>query len=114
MREEMVTQALAAFNAIREIRSEPIEFRYDERKCEPHWQAAQDALARIAIHPCLPGMWDRLREHDFDLYRAIQVTLPEEIDRLWDDAAPMDGFQKALDRWVDAHHQACDRFKMFI
>ena len=42
--------------------------------------------------------------------RHLDVDLWERIDHLWDEGAPVEVFQSALDQWVKAHAEACSLF----
>ncbi len=88
-------------------------FDYENRHADPYWQAAMDAWRRIAEPACLPGAVRWLEKHQPALYRELMEELPGEIGRSWDARAPLDQFQYVLDRWVDAHREACVAYERF-
>lgn len=89
------------------------EWNYETRWSDPYWQAAMDAWRRIAGHACLPGTMRWLRRANPWLYKRLMEDLPRQIDKLWDAGAPLDQFQDVLDRWVDAHSEACGLREIF-
>ena len=50
------------------------------------------------------------QKHHPDLYYRATRELSSEWERLWNLAAPLDEFQKALDRWVAAHEELIGLF----
>ncbi len=85
-------------------------FDYENRHADPYWQAAMDARRQIADHEYLPGAMQWAEKHHPDRYHRVTSELPAEWERLWDEAAPLDDFQAALDRWVAAHEELIGLF----
>ncbi len=48
--------------------------------------------------------------HPLDRYHRVTSELPAAWGCLWDEAAPLDDFQAALDRWVAAHEELISLF----
>jgi hypothetical protein len=84
---------------------------YSCRRSDPYWQRAQEALRCICRHPYLPGTMRWLERANPWLYRRLHEVLPGQIGRLWDMRAPLDKFQGVLDRWVNAHREACSLYQ---
>ena len=71
-------------------------------------EAALDAICR----PDYPsGMILWLERADPALYHHLTCTLPNWISHLWNEHAPLDEFQVAVDDWRKAHNRACSLFK---
>lgn len=90
---------------------QPEPFDYATRDLDPYWKIAQAALDQIAAILFPEGVWEWLEHHQNALYTELQDSLPAEIDRLWDNSAPLQDFEIVLERWVNAHRDACKIFK---
>jgi hypothetical protein len=80
---------------------------WEERESDPYWMAAHEALTLIDEAAPWPGdlsAW--LALHYPDVHRILFTTLPEEIDRIWNERAGIEPFTAALGRWVQTHHDA--------
>ncbi len=126
MSQEVVRKALNALAAIGAVKRQPSAppqaklaqeeavptycFNFDTRHSDLYWQAAMTAWRQIAALKHLPGgmAWGA-RFHP-DLYRRATRELSAEWERLWDEAAPLDDFQAALDEWVVAHKELIDLY----
>jgi hypothetical protein len=86
----------------------PTASHYGLRWSDPYWLAAlgaQERLGKIDWPPDL-GAWLRLNRPE--MYRRLFVELPEEIDRLWDLRADLEGFRTVLGEWVETHWKALE------
>lgn len=82
----------------------------DTRHTDPYWVRLMAAWRQIAAHEYLPGAMAWTARFHPDLYRRDTSELPAEWERLWDEGAPLDDFQAALDRWVAAHEELIGLF----
>ena len=73
---------------------------------DPYSQLADKALRRICARPYLPGAIQWLKRANPALHRVLTLSIPKQIDALWDAQAPLDYFQAILDFWVDTHADA--------
>ncbi len=78
-------------------------FNFGTRHGDLYWQAAMTAWKQIAALKYLPGGMAWARKHHSDLHRRATRELSAVWVRLWDEAAPLDDFQEALDHRVAAH-----------
>ena len=83
---------------------------FDTRHREAHWRKAMAALRQISAHKYIPGARQWAAKHHPDRYHRVTSELPAEWERLWDEGAPLDEFQAALDRWVAAHEELIGLF----
>ncbi len=67
---------------------------------------ARQALRHICEYSHLPKMMRWLAQASPYFYKQLREMLPAEICQLWDGRAPLEQFQRALDRWVTAHNDA--------
>lgn len=82
-----------------------------EISASPYFQRAEEALHEICNHGhYLTGALCYFRAAHPDRAKQLEADLWQEIDRLWDEGAPIDEFQATLDRWVQLHREACDLF----
>ena len=126
MSQEVVKKALnalAAIGAVKQQSSAPPQakpaeeeavptysFDFDARHSDPYWRKAMDAWRQIAALEYLPGGMQWAQKHHPDLHRRATRELSDEWGRLWDAGAPLDEFQVALDRWVQAHEELIGLF----
>ena len=116
-------EALAAIGALRRQPSAPPQakpvqeeavsaycFDFDTRHTDPYWRKAMAAWKQIAALEHLPGGMAWAQKHHPALYRRATRELSGTWERLWDEAAPLDEFQAALDRWVQAHEELIGLF----
>ncbi len=83
---------------------------FDTRHTDPYWCKVMAAWRQIASHEYLPGAMQWAAKHHPNRYHHVTSELPAEWDRLWDEGAPLDEFQAALDRWVAAHEELLGLF----
>ena len=84
---------------------------------DPFRQRVQAALAQISRPDYPDGMIAWLETGCSDLYRKLtnlSEGYPAQIDRLWAEQAPLDKFQVALDRWLEAHQQVCNLYRSHL
>ncbi len=122
MSEDVVKRALDALAAIGAVRREPYPtnssagptqnetfptyaWDFGDRHTDLYWVRVMAAWRQIASHAYLPGAMAWAARFHPDLYRRVISELPAEWERLWDEGAPLDEFQAALDRWVAAHEE---------
>ncbi len=126
MSEDVVKRALDALAAIGAVKREPYPppqaspaqeepfptycFDFDTRRTDPYWCRLMAAWKQIAAHQYLPGAMRWAEKHDPDRYHRATSELPAAWGCLWDEAAPLDDFQAALDRWVAAHEELISLF----
>ena len=67
---------------------------------------AKQALRHICEYSHLPKMMRWLAQASPYFYKQLREILAAEICQLWDGRAPLEQFQRALDRWVTAHNDA--------
>ena len=79
-------------------------------QCDPYCVRMEAAKKQIATHPFIPGLVRWLQQAKPQLQRKFTISLPREMDRLWDAGAPLDKFQKVLDEWVETHQRAIDAY----
>ena len=83
----------------------------------PYAQRMQAALTQISRPDYPDGMIAWLETGCSDLYRKLtnlSEGYPAQIDRLWREQAPLDKFQGALDRWLEAHQQVCNLYRSHL
>jgi hypothetical protein len=71
----------------------------------------QAALATINRAGCPEGMVVWLDRAHPRLYLELTSRITDEIDRLWNEFAPLDQFQAALDRLVGLHRECCRLYR---
>jgi hypothetical protein len=73
---------------------------------DPYHARVQAALSKInRLYPAGMALW--LEDAHKELYEELISRIPIEIDQLWNESAPLDQFQAALDRWVTLHREGC-------
>lgn len=85
-------------------------FDFESRHSDPFWCKAMAAWKQIASHEYLPGAMQWAQKHHADLYHRLISELPAAWESLWDEGAPLDDFQAALDAWVGAHEELIGLF----
>lgn len=103
-------EALARINALRRGLLPAYSFDFKARHRDAHWHKAMRARRQIASHKYIPGAMQWAQKHHPKLYQRVTSELPAEWERLWDEGAPLDDFQAALDRWVSAHEELIGLF----
>ena len=98
-------EALARINAVNRDPPPPYSFDFDTRHTDPYWRKVMVAWQHITVHKYLPGAMQSAAKHHPDRYHHVTNELPAEWVKLWDEGAPLDAFQAALDRWVYAHEE---------
>ncbi len=81
-----------------------------DRLRDEYWRRATEALGRISRLKHLGQAIQCLERSDPTAHHHLMVVLPDHLDALWASHAPLGQFQEALDRWVDAHRSAVQRF----
>jgi len=86
-----------------------------EIRASPYYRRAEEALREICNHGTDQlGALRYFRAVRPELARQLEVELWQQIEKLWDEDAPVEEFQEALDRWVQLHRDACDLFAQAI
>ena len=127
MSQEVVKKALNALAAIGAVKREPsppstsagpvqdepfptYAWDFEARHSDAHWRKAMRAWRQIAAHKHIPGAMQWAAKHHPDRYHHVTSELSAEWERMWDEGAPLDEFQAALDRWVQAHEELIGLF----
>jgi hypothetical protein len=83
---------------------------YDLLWNDPYWRLATNAVKRLGELNWPFGLASWLEKNDASFYRHLYTCLPEEINRAWDAAVPVEQFQAILDRWVGGHRDALKKY----
>lgn len=115
MSDDTLKRAFEALDAIGALRHGPprcraYDFDYYIRSADIHWKKAMRAWWGIASYLDLLGAMSWAEENLPEYYHHVTTELPAEWERLWDEGAPLDEFQAALDRWVQAHEELIGLF----
>jgi hypothetical protein len=105
---------------LRARRDEVAEFlRHRAHESGEHWPPGPDpyaalmqtALAEINRSRCPEGMVVWLDTAHPQFYAQLTSRIPDEIDRLWNESAPVHQFQDVLDRLVAIHRESCQLYR---
>jgi len=104
--ERLKPQVIKALTEQRLAQRHQAEIAWETREHDPYWQRAMDTLKRLCQLDWPIGLGAWLEENANAPYRSLYVTVPNEIDRVWDARAPLGELQAVLDRWAGAHREA--------
>jgi hypothetical protein len=68
-------------------------------------ERAQAVLRQINSHDYPAGMVPWLDIARPDLYKVLTSQIPDEISRLWNSHAPLEEFERVLDRLASTHQE---------
>lgn len=81
---------------------------------EPEAHMTRVAWKLITTKPYLPGTISWLETGNPSLYAELTRDLPNQIEQMWSQDAPLDEFQAALEQFVAAHDRACSEFALAL
>jgi hypothetical protein len=79
---------------------------------DPYEKRMQEALRQINAPDYPAGMMPWLDTVRPDLYAELTSHLPDEIQRLWSERAPLEQFEFVLVRLVSLHRQCCELYQV--
>jgi len=80
---------------------------------DPYTARAEAALRQLCQPDYPAGMILWLDTAYPELYAELTSRLPDEVHRLWSEHAPLDEFQRILDRLLETHERACALYREF-
>jgi hypothetical protein len=78
---------------------------------DPYAERMRVALREVNPPDYPAGMIPWLGTARPDLYAELTSSLPDEIQRLWSERAPLEQFEVVLARLVSFHRQCCDLYR---
>jgi hypothetical protein len=75
---------------------------------DPYAERLRAAFRQINAPSYLAGMVPWLHTARPDLYAELTARLPDEIQRLWSERAPLEQFESVLAQLISVHHQCCE------
>jgi hypothetical protein len=87
------------------------EMAVDQSKHDPYAVRMQAALSRINRTDYPAGMVVWLEQAAPDLYAELMSRIPDEIDKLWNNGAPLEEFETVLDRLIRIHQEGCRLYR---
>lgn len=75
---------------------------------DPYAERMRAALRQINVPDYPAGMVPWLGTARPDLYAELTSHLPDQIDRLWSERAPLEQFESVLARLVTLHRRCCE------
>ena len=78
---------------------------------DPYAERMRAALREINLPDYAVGMVPWLGTTRPDFYAEITSHLPDEIQRLWSEHAPLDQFEAVLARLVSLHKECCHLYR---
>ena len=82
-----------------------------EIRASPYYRLAEKALEEICKNGTESfGAISYIRKAHPEQAKQLEIDLWQQIERLWDEGAPIETFQLALDQWVKAHAEARNLF----
>lgn len=78
---------------------------------DPYSRRFSTVMRQVARPDYPAGMILWLGEANLALYADLTVHLPDELQRLWSEHAPLEDFDRILGLWVETHRTACQLFK---
>jgi hypothetical protein len=97
---------------IQPVEPEPAPVTFELPITDPYAERMQAVLRKIAVPSYPPGMILWLETADPQAYAELTSQIPDEIDRMWKERAPLEQFEAVLSRLVSVHWQcreACVR-----
>jgi hypothetical protein len=86
------------------------------RKSKPDLYGARvrAALSKFNSPDYPAGMVAWLDGAHPELHEKLISLIPNEVERLWNESAPLGQFQAALDRWVAIHREGCRLYRVAL
>lgn len=81
---------------------------------DPYAERVREALRQINAPDYPAGMVRWLDTVRPDLYEALTARLPDEIQRMWSERAPLERFEAALARLVSLHMRCREWYRTKI
>jgi hypothetical protein len=82
---------------------EPASFTFELPTADPYAERMQAALRQVAMPSYRQGMILWLETGDPQAYAELTSQIPDEIDRLWKERAPLEQFEAVLSRFISLH-----------
>ena len=80
---------------------------------DPYADRMKGALRAINAPSYRAGMISWLGETQPNLYLELTSKLPDEIQRIWSERAPIEHFESVLARLVSLHQQCCEQYRAY-
>jgi len=87
------------------------EMAVEQSKHDSYAVRMQAALSQINRADYPAGMIVWLEQEAPTLYAELTSRIPDEIDKLWNNGAPLAEFEAVLDRLVSTHQAGCRLFR---
>ncbi len=78
---------------------------------DPYAERLRTAFLQVNLPDYPTGMIPWLGTARPDLYAGLTSNLPDEIQRLWSERAPLEQFEVVLARLVSLHRQCCALYR---
>ena len=78
---------------------------------DPYAERLRAAIRQINVPGYPAGMVPWLDTVRPDLYAELTARLPDEIQRLWSERAPLEQFESVLARLVTLHRRCCELYR---
>ena len=81
---------------------------------DPYAESMEVALAALKRPDYPAGLLLWLVGDANPRYAELTERLPAQVLRLWTGRAPLEGFQRVLDRFVETHREACALYRAHL